>query len=75
MESVLLNLRERSSELEQTILCECLDADSFRERLMSYFQRACRRETWFENGLTIKSEDIEWSLLTQNVLPCVTGHC
>lgn len=45
MESALLNLRERSSELEQTILCECLDADSFRERLMSYFQRACQRET------------------------------
>lgn len=25
-------------------LCECLAGDSFRERLMSYFQRACQGE-------------------------------
>lgn len=42
VESVSLNLREGNSASVWTTLFECLAGDSFRERLMSYFQRACQ---------------------------------
>lgn len=48
MESVSLNLREGNSASVRTTPFERLVGDSFRERLMSYFQRACQGDL-FQN--------------------------